>query len=165
MEIRRFFSARLLQRTFLIYFYSSRNLQLVGTYFPFNRADKPTSPNWGEFKWMNLTDMNFQDNYLFRKFENLNGFRLRVSMFPRYPTALLPEELPDVFLSSYFMNVLNESGGYGGIDGLLLGNMAKALNFSAVVIAPNGSDFGYRLNTGIFIGMLWKLRKPFVDLI
>lgn len=132
-------------------------LQLVGTYFPYNRADETNSPVWGEFKWMNLTDMNFRDNSLFRKFENLNEYRLKVSMFPRYPTALVPEEIPDVFLSSYFMKILDESGGYGGIDGLLLGNMARALNFSAVVVAPNGSDFGYRLNTGKFIGILCPL--------
>lgn len=113
---------------------------------------------------MNLTDMNFRDNSLFRKFENLNEYRLKVSMFPRYPTALVPEEIPDVFLSSYFMKILDESGGYGGIDGLLLGNMARALNFSAVVIAPNGSDFGYRLNTGIFIGMLGKLQETLASI-
>lgn len=130
------------------------DLQLVGTYFPFKRADTLNSPHWGVFEWLNLMEINFQDNYLFRKFDNLNEYPLKISMFPRYPTALMPEEMPDVFLTSYFMNILNDSGGYGGIDGLILGNMARSLNFSAVVIAPNGSDFGYRLSNAVFIGML-----------
>lgn len=151
MEIRRFFNAAFIMK--LYRHLKKVHFQLVGTYFPFERADKPNFPHWGVFKWLNLMKISFQDNDLFRKFDNLNEYPLKISMFPRYPTALVPEEIPDVFLTSYFMNILNESRGYGGIDGLLLGNMARSLNFSAVVIAPNGSDFGYRLSNGIFIGM------------
>lgn len=150
MEIQRFFVTFLLSARVFRFFY----LQLVGTYFPFQRADTVDSPHWGVFKWLNLMEINFEDNYLFRKFDNLNEYPLKISMFPRYPTALMPDEIPDVFLTSYFMNILNDSGGYGGIDGLILGNMARSLNFSTVVIAPNGSDFGYRLSNAVFIGML-----------
>lgn len=148
-------------RDFVVFFYCDVNLsfflcryfQLIGTYFPFKRADKTNSHRWGIFQWLNLIDIDYQDKYLLRKFDNLNKYPLKISMFPRYPTALEPEEMPDIFLTSYFMKVLNESRGYGGIDGLLLGNMAIKLNFSAVIVAPNGSDFGYRLSNGIFIGM------------
>lgn len=118
--------------------------------------DEHNITSWGVFEWINLLEMNFLENDLLRKFDNLNGYPLRVSMFARYPTALLPEEIPSVFLSTYFMDILEESRGYGGIDGLILGNMARSLNFSALVISPNDSDFGYRLSNGIFIGMFFK---------
>lgn len=134
-------------------FHSSRlDLQLFGTYFPFERIDKGNSTRWGAFKWLSLMELDYENNFLFRKFDNLNGYPLKVSMFPRYPTALTVDEIPDVFLSSYFMDILKDSCGYGGVDGLILGNMARALNFTAVVVTPNGSDFGYRQGNGAFIG-------------
>lgn len=99
-----------------------------------------------------MNAINFYDQSFFRKFENLQGFPLKVSMFPRYPTALTTKQIPSVFLNSYFMNIINDSRGYGGVDGITLGNMARAMNFSTVVIKPIGIDFGYKLSNGTFTG-------------
>lgn len=77
---------------------------------------------------------------------------MKVSMFERYPTALKMENIPKIFLTSYFMNTLAKSNGYGGLDGIVLGNLAKAMNFTAIISTPMHSDFGYKLNNGSFVG-------------
>lgn len=107
---------------------------------------------WGTVKWIHLNDIDFHDLSMFRKFNNLQGSPLPVSFFPRYPTALKSEDLPKSFMSTYFMNIIEDSRNYSGLDGIVLGNMARILNFSPVITTPNGSDFGYRLLNGTFIG-------------
>lgn len=99
-----------------------------------------------------MNDIDFHDLGLFQKLENLHGYPMKVSMFERYPTALKMENIPKIFLSSYFMNTLVESNGYGGLDGIVLGNLAKAMNFTAIISTPMHSDFGYKLNNGSFVG-------------
>ena len=42
---------------------------------------------------------------------------------------MLTEYLPPIFLRSYFARALQYSDGYGGFDGLVMGNMAETLNF------------------------------------
>lgn len=121
---------------------------MIGTYFPFKRKGN----RWGRFLWIKLPNMTFKDTSLFRKFENLNGYSLKVSMFPRYPTALIQKEIPKTLFTTYFMNVFNDSRGFGGIDGLLLGNLARNLNFSADIVEPIGADFGYRIVNETFVG-------------
>lgn len=73
-------------------------------------------------------------------------------MFERYPTALRKENIPKTFLNSYFMNSIEESNGYGGLDGIVMGNLAKAMNFTAITVTPEHNDFGYKLNNGSFVG-------------
>lgn len=131
--------------------------QLIATYVPFEKQIYGNETKWGSVKWIHLNDVNFHDLSMFRKLNNLQGFSLPVSFFPRYPTAIKAKELPKPFLNTYFMNILKESGDYSGLDGIVLGNMARILNFIPLINTPNGSDFGYKLSNGTFIGKLFSL--------
>lgn len=99
-----------------------------------------------------MAAVKFGDN-LIRKLRTLNGFPLRVSIFERYPTALLRKDLPEIFLDSYYSHGMKYSGGFNGFDGLVLGNMAQQLNFRAHIVKPIANDYGYKLENGTFIGM------------
>lgn len=101
---------------------------------------------------MNITNFTGYYDELFRKFRNLNGFQLKLSLFPRYPTCIELNDLPEVFRGMYLMKESWRSMGFGGVDGLVVQNMAKTMNFSADIVVPNGIDFGFRAPNGTFVG-------------
>lgn len=96
--------------------------------------------------------MDYKRTDLFKKFKNLNGFPLRINIFPRYPTAVSVEEFPAPFVKSYLMNDVWRTGGYGGVDGFLLAVAAKMLNFTPVNVPQLGIDYGFKSNNGTFVG-------------
>lgn len=106
---------------------------------------------FGETIYLDLATFSFNSN-LSRKFKNFQKFPLRLSLFLRYPTSILPASIPGPFLKSYYSRGMAYSNNIGGFDGLILGNMAKTLNFISDIRAPVGSDFGYMLDNGTFIG-------------
>lgn len=78
-----------------------------------------------------------------------------MSLFPRYPTCMEAGELPAVARRMYLMKESWRSANFGGVDGLMVQNMAKTLNFSAKIIIPRGIDFGFRATNGTFFGEFW----------
>lgn len=129
---------------------------MVGTFEPFTLNEtlsvtNATSKEYGHCSWTPLENLQYGDNIL-NKLATLNGFPLKVSIFERYPTALRASDLPKSFLSSYFSDGMKQSNGFNGFDGLILGNLAKTLNFRVDIIKPIGSDFGYMADNGTFIG-------------
>uniref|UniRef100_A0A182SJZ7 Uncharacterized protein n=1 Tax=Anopheles maculatus TaxID=74869 RepID=A0A182SJZ7_9DIPT len=66
------------------------------------------------------------------KLNIFNGMPIRCTVFPRNPTLLPWDMLPDSFLSvRYVQQSIQASNGSGGLDGMLLGNLAVAMNFTA----------------------------------
>lgn len=116
----------------------------------------PKSTEWGRTEQMNLNDFDYNRTDLFNKFKNLNGFPLRINIFPRYPTAIKVDEFPIPFVNSYLMNDVWRADGYGGVDGFMLANVAKMLNFTTVGIQQIGIDFGYKSDNGTFLGKAHK---------
>lgn len=114
---------------------------------------------WGTYKRWSVNNFTAYTKAISRKFSNLNDFPLKVSLFPRYPTCLKAQDLPTVFRGMYLMSESWRSNDFGGVDGLMVQNMAKIMNFSADVIVPVGIDFGYRASNGTFFG---KRRGLFV---
>lgn len=137
-------------------------LQVIYTYFPFKPTTHSdggsTHTEWGQTDEIILNDFDYNRTDLFDKFKNFNGFPLRIIMFPRYPTAVKVNELPSTFVNSYMMNETWRSDGYGGVDGLMLANAAKMLNFTTINVAPTGTTgttglyYGYKSDNGTFIG-------------
>lgn len=125
---------------------------LIGTYEPYKIYLKDGTYKWGEPLWMTIDEINTHGSNVFRKLENMNQYPLRISIFERYPTALHYENIPKIFLRSYFMNTVEESKGFGGLDGIVLGNIAKSLNFTVIPITPQVHDFGYKMKNGTFVG-------------
>lgn len=102
---------------------------------------------------LNLQNFDFTNTELFNKFSNLNEFPLRVTIFRRFPTALQINELPRAFVGSYLMKDIARSNGYGGVDGIILANAAKTMNFTTMNIPQIGIDFGFKADNGTFVGM------------
>lgn len=129
--------------------------QLIGTYSPYivTKTNNNTIV-WGKSQWHHINNIDFRDSSLFRKFDNLHGYPLKVSMFERYPTAIRSRQTPKIFLDSYFMNTIDDSKGFGGLDGIVLGNLARVFNFTTIIIPPNRGDYGYKLRNGSFVGSL-----------
>lgn len=124
----------------------------------------PLSSSFGRCTWTPIEEFQF-DNKLLRKLASLNQFPLRVSLFPRYPTVLLPSEVPAVFAKSYFSRVSNKTNNYTGLDAIVLGNMAEAINFKPDIRKPIGNDYGYKLSNGTFIGLKRVFKNYFKNFI
>lgn len=129
---------------------------MIGTFEPFTLNEtmsvtNASSKEYGHCSWTALQNLQYGDNIL-NKLATMNGFPLRVSIFRRFPTALVASDLPNSFLRSYFSDGMKLTNGINGFDGLILGNLAKMLNFRVDVIKPIGSDFGYKADNGTFIG-------------
>lgn len=126
------------------------------TFFPYKRWYKETTyaqiVEWGRTEQIHLADMDYNRTDLFKKFKNLNGFPLRINIFPRYPTAVKVDEFPTPFVNSYLMNDVWRAVGYGGVDGFLLATAAKMLNFTAVNVPQIGIDYGFQSGNGTFVG-------------
>lgn len=123
---------------------------MIRTYFPYTRINAST---WGLHQSFNLTEIDFNKTDLFRKFDDLQGFPLKVTIFRRDPTALKSYEFPKAFRSSYLMRDAWRADEYSGVDGLMLANAAKSMNFTTVNVPQIGIDFGFKLSNGTFVGM------------
>lgn len=80
------------------------------------------------------------------------GFPLRVTIFRRDPTSLKSDEFPLPFRGSYLMKDTWRSDDYSGVDGIMLANAAKTMNFTTLNIPQIGIDFGYKADNGTFVG-------------
>lgn len=114
---------------------------------------------WGQTEKIDLNDLDYNRTDLFKKFQNLNGFPLRINIFPRYPTAIKIEEFPAPFVNSYLMNDVWRTEGYGGVDGFLLANSAKMLNFTPLNVPQIGIDYGFKSNNGTFVGKVLQIKS------
>lgn len=78
---------------------------------------------------------------------------LPVSLFIRIPTMVKP--IPRPLRSDPIYGILNNSFGYGGLDGMVLANLAKFLNFTPEIkIPPPEAEYGYKTPNGSFFGSL-----------
>uniref|UniRef100_A0A182PP96 Ionotropic glutamate receptor C-terminal domain-containing protein n=1 Tax=Anopheles epiroticus TaxID=199890 RepID=A0A182PP96_9DIPT len=99
------------------------------------------------------------------KLNIFNGIPIRCTVFPRNPTLLPWGNLPEPFRRiRYVQQSVQASNGSGGLDGMMLGNLAVALNFTAETTdASDGQEYGYRLRNGTFVGSLGDLLQYTTD--
>uniref|UniRef100_A0A8W7PCU9 Ionotropic glutamate receptor C-terminal domain-containing protein n=1 Tax=Anopheles coluzzii TaxID=1518534 RepID=A0A8W7PCU9_ANOCL len=99
------------------------------------------------------------------KLNIFNGIPIRCTVFPRNPTLLPWDSLPASFREvHYVQQSVRASNGSGGLDGMLLGNLAVALNFTAETMdASDGQEYGYRLKNHTFVGSLGDLLQYRTD--
>lgn len=136
----------------------------IGYYDPFVNVRSLGITNvdeWGIFHCFPLKYLNFDDSWLLQKEYNLNNFPLTFTVFRRYPTMM--QEVPKTFAKSYISAGMKRSG-YGGIDGLVLGNLAEALEFKVVTKNPKYLEtYGYKLENGTFIGAIGDILNGDAD--
>lgn len=96
-----------------------------------------------------------EDDWIMRKEWSLNGFPFTATIFSRYPTMLLKRALPETFLQTHYARGTDYSNGFGGFDGFVMGNLAKALNFQLEIIKRLPQDtYGSVLPNNTFTGTL-----------
>lgn len=110
---------------------------------------------------MPIKSYDFNDNWLVQKEYLMNYFPLTFTIFERYPTMV--KDLPKYFAEEYYNKAMKTSG-YGGIDGLLLANLAEHMKFTIVIIEPGSEEtYGHKLNNGTFIGSLGDVLYGYAD--
>ncbi|XP_035779783.1 uncharacterized protein LOC118459993 [Anopheles albimanus] len=100
-----------------------------------------------------------------RKLRLFNAIPIRCTIFPRNPTLLPLDSLPQSFRNlRYVQDTVRASNGSCGLDGMLLGSMAVALNFTAETMdATDRLEYGYRLANDTFVGSLGDLLNHRTD--
>lgn len=127
--------------------------QEIGFYDPFQQNEGNST--WGILRWIKFHDLIQRQNWFLNKSKNFRGFPLKFSKFERYPSFLSKSQLPKIHVDSYVGAVMNYTYGYGGFDGLVLGNLAKYLNFKVILLdAPDATQYGYVQPNGSYTGTL-----------
>lgn len=99
------------------------------------------------------------------KLSVFNGMPIRCTVFQRNPTLLSWYSLPESFRNvPYVRQSALAANGSSGLDGMLLGNLAVALNFTAETMdASDGLEYGYQLANDTFVGSLGDLLEYRTD--
>lgn len=100
--------------------------------------------------WTLVDDIYLDDCWILNNADNFHRYPVRAAIFLRYPTMILTNELPLSFRNTYFAEAIHHSSGYGGYDGLVLGNLAMLHNFSVEVV--NTSSYGSKRGNKDFTG-------------
>lgn len=116
-----------------------------------------THHDWGVFRWVAINLIDTNDDWLLRKEYIMNGYPITATIFTRYPTAVKTVDFPAAFLSTHYARGVQYSHGLGGSDGLILGNVANALNFDAITIKPRSGTYGSRQANGSYSGLYYLL--------
>lgn len=95
--------------------------------------------------------LGISDSWLVQKEYKLNGCPIDASVFERYPSMV--KKVPKYFESTEMAKAIKISG-YGGYDGLVLGNLAQQMDFTVNVVRPSDNKtYGFKEN-GTFTGTL-----------
>lgn len=136
----------------------------IGYFDPFVNARNLGLKNvteWGVFNYLPVDQLDFGDPWLLQKEHHMNKFPLTFSVFERYPTMI--SNFSSIFGDAFLTKEMNKIG-FGGMDGLVLGNLAEIIGFKAVIIQPVGSDpYGHRTSDGTYTGTLGHILYGLAD--
>lgn len=128
----------------------------IGYYDPFVNAHRLGITNvneWGVFNYLPVDQFNFNETWLLQKEYRMNQFPLTFSIFDRYPSMIT--DYSRNFNYTGASQKVTKKIGYGGVDGLILGNLAEILDFKAVLISPKDTDhYGHKAPNGSYTGSL-----------
>lgn len=105
-------------------------------------------------KWTTIDKVTYENGWILNVADDFRGYPFNTGLFVRYPTLVPIEELPPIFLQSYYASGLKYSSGFGGIDGMLVGNLAEALNFNSNTVISD--RYGDKLKNNTFSGKFLK---------
>lgn len=101
-----------------------------------------------------------QQSFLINQAKNLHGASLRVSAFRKWLT-FFTTPIKSLGYSPIYSG--NNTPKFYGIDGMILQEIAKYMNFE-ILIDDINSDFGTLMDNGIATGSLGKVIRKYVDL-
>ncbi|GLV40572.1 Ionotropic receptor 10a [Carabus blaptoides fortunei] len=116
--------------------------------------------SWGMVRVFNIDDAEANDEHYRNTLHNLNGYRLRVSIFNRTPTNM-PYVPPNLQDNRLYKN-LTYSKGYVGLDGLMMGTLAERINFNPLIYTDE-TDYGFAFN-GTYYGSFGLVAYRKVDI-
>lgn len=131
-------------------------LHQVGLFDPFANIERLNVTEsgydqWGIYRCLPIKYLGFADSWLVQKEYSMNGCPITVTLFERYPTMF--KQVPKYFAATEMAQVIKRSG-YGGYDGLVLGNLARIMDFTVNAIQPrDDKTYGFKEN-GTFTGTL-----------
>lgn len=106
---------------------------------------------WGIYRCLPIKYLGLADSWLVQKEYKMNGAPIKVTLFERYPTMV--KQVPKYFASTEMAKAIKQSG-YGGFDGLVLGNLATEMDFTVDAVHPtDNKTYGFKEN-GTFTGTL-----------
>ncbi|XP_035731999.1 uncharacterized protein LOC118445986 isoform X3 [Vespa mandarinia] len=87
-----------------------------------------------------------------RRTNNMYGYKLNVGLFQQYQTLMKMRDKPSPG------SIYKYSAGYNGSDAIILGTIAKYMNFTVNEINPRDQiKFGYELSNGTYVGTLERI--------
>ncbi|XP_046813907.1 uncharacterized protein LOC124422051 isoform X2 [Vespa crabro] len=93
-----------------------------------------------------------------RRTNNMYGYKLNVGLFQQYQTLMKMKDKPSPG------SIYKYSAGYNGSDAIILGTIAKYMNFTVNEINPRDQiKFGYELSNGTYVGTLGDIVYGRVD--
>lgn len=102
---------------------------------------------------LNVEDVYHNKKALIHSYKEFNGYPLEVKLFQRTPTSM--KDLPESFLSTFLHKDIIRTEDWGGIDGFILGNLARILNFTLrISAASDGQEYGSKMSNGTFSGTI-----------
>nr|XP_015836758.1 PREDICTED: uncharacterized protein LOC103313533 [Tribolium castaneum] len=108
---------------------------------------------WGLATSHTLDQIKGDSRLISNTLSDFNGFPLRISIFPRTPTAM--QTLPKLLHYNPIYRNLTWSKGFAGLDGLVLATLAEYFNFEVVLVGSLlEDDFGKVLPNGTTVGSL-----------
>ncbi|XP_071052070.1 glutamate receptor ionotropic, kainate glr-3-like [Onthophagus taurus] len=94
-------------------------------------------------------NINFSKRSNLKLTYNLHGENVKFTIFEREPTALYGKT------QIHTGENLKISGGFGGLDGMVLNNLVQYLNFTLIIQPPSdGFGYGWKSSNGEFFGSL-----------
>lgn len=109
-------------------------------------------------KWTSIDSVEYENGWILSIADNFRQYPLNTGIFVRYPTLVPIVHLPPIYRKSYYASGLKYFSGYGGFDGLLLGNLAGAFNFHSKIIFTD--RYGDKMPNNSFNG---KFRCTYVN--
>jgi hypothetical protein len=125
------------------------------------RPFKKTYTSWGIVNVYKLRSINGLE--ILNCLEDLEKYPIRVKIFSRLPTAL--SEIPKNMQDNRIHTDLYKYSGFGGVDGNVLGELAKQMNFSVLTVYKQQRNFGKILKPGRITGSLGYIVYDLIDLV
>lgn len=122
---------------------------------------EPGYDEYGVYRCLPIGYLGLTDSWLVQKEYTMNGAPINVTLFERYPTMVT--QVPKYFATTEMAKAIKRSG-YGGYDGLVLGNLARQMNFTVNAIRPtDNKTYGFNENE-TFTGTLGDIVDKRADI-
>lgn len=84
----------------------------------------------------------------------MHGYKLNVGLFQQFQTLMKMRDKPSPG------TIYEYSSGYNGSNAIILGTIAKYMNFTVNEINPRDQiKYGHELSNGTYVGTLGKTKK------